>query len=30
MLSAQYQLFCGLHPVDMNATVKLTRKRQRR
>ncbi len=25
-----YQLFCGLHPVDMTATVKVTRKRKRR
>jgi plastocyanin len=25
-----YQLFCGLHPVDMTATVKVTRKRNRR
>jgi plastocyanin len=24
-----YQLFCGLHPVDMTATVKVTRKRKR-
>ena len=25
-----YQLFCGLHPVDMTGTVKVTRKRKRR
>jgi plastocyanin len=25
-----YQLFCGLHPVDMTATVEVTRKRKRR
>jgi plastocyanin len=25
-----YQLFCGLHPVDMTATVKVTRKRKGR
>jgi plastocyanin len=25
-----YQLFCGLHPVDMTATVKVTRNRKRR
>jgi plastocyanin len=25
-----YQLFCGLHPVDMTATIKVTGKRERR
>ena len=25
-----YKLFCGLHPVDMTATVKVTRNRKRR